>query len=73
MDQAGSRNVPVVWVLLPVMRTPEGTAAARLTNEIITQAAQGRANVTARSHLGRDRGRDGAYMPYFNDLEAGSA
>ena len=26
MDQAGSRNVPVLWVLLPVMRTPEGDA-----------------------------------------------
>jgi hypothetical protein len=68
MDRAGSRNVPVVWVLLPVMRTQEGTAAARLTNDIITQAAQGRAYVTLVPTWPMTADDRGAYMPYFNDL-----
>ena len=68
MDHAGRRDVPLVWVLLPVMRTPEGTAAALLTNAIVTQAAQDRpyvALVPIWSITADDRG---AYMPYFNDL-----
>jgi uncharacterized protein len=68
MDHAGRRNVPLVWVLLPVMRTPEGTAAARLTNDIVTQAAQGRAYVTLIPTWTMTADERGAYMPYFNDL-----
>jgi hypothetical protein len=68
MDHAGRRNVPLVWVLLPVMRTPEGTAAARLTNEIITEAAAGRPYVTLVSTWAITADEGGAYMPYFNDL-----
>jgi len=69
MDHAGRRNVPLVWVLLPVMRTAEGTVAARLTNDIITQAAQGRAYVTLVPTWTMTADDRGAYMPYFNDLK----
>jgi hypothetical protein len=68
MDHAGRRNVPLVWVLLPVMRTAEGTAAAQLTNEITTQAAQGRSHVTLVPTWNITADERGAYMPYFNDL-----
>jgi len=68
MDHAGRRNVPLVWVLLPVMRTAEGTAAARLTNEITTEAAAGRPYVTLVSTWAMTADDRGTYMPYFNDL-----
>jgi uncharacterized protein len=68
MDQVGRKNVPLVWVLLPVMRTPEGTEAARLTNGIIEHAAQGRAYVTLISIWTLTADDAGAYMPYFNDF-----
>jgi uncharacterized protein len=69
MDHAGRRDVPLVWVLLPVMRTAEGTAAARLTNDVITQAAQGRAHVTLIPTWSITADERGTYMPYFNDLK----
>jgi uncharacterized protein len=69
MDHAGRRNVPLVWVLLPVMRTAEGTAAALLTNDIVTQAAQGRSYVTLIPTWTITADDRGAYMPYFNDLK----
>ena len=68
MDHAGRRNVPLVWVLLPVMRTTEGTAAALLTNDITTLAAQGRSYVTLIPTWTITADDRGAYMPYFNDL-----
>jgi hypothetical protein len=51
------------------MRTAEGTAAARLTNDIITQAAQGRAHVTLVPTWNMTADDRGAYMAYFNDLK----
>jgi len=68
MDRAGGSNVPLVWVLLPVMRTPEGTAAALLINDIVTQAAQPRSFVTLVSTWSITADDKGAYMAYFNDL-----
>jgi hypothetical protein len=69
MDQVGRKNVPLVWVLLPVMRTPEGTAAAKLTNGIIERSAQGRPYVTLISTWTLTADDTGSYMPYFNDLK----
>lgn len=68
MDYAGARKVPVVWVLLPVMRTDEATTAAQLINGIVTEVAQSRPHVSLApiwSLTGDDKG---VYMPYFNDL-----
>jgi len=69
MDHAGRKNVPVLWVLLPVMRTAEGTAAAQLTNDIIMQAARERSFVTLIPTWTITADNSGAYMPYFNDLK----
>jgi hypothetical protein len=68
MDYAGRRNVPLLWVLLPVMRTSEATAAALLTNRIVTEAAQSRPFVTLIPTWAITADEHGAYMPYFNDL-----
>lgn len=68
MDHAGRKNVPLIWVLLPVMRGAESTVAARLTNEIVTQVAQGRAYVTLVPTWSATADAAGSYMPYFNDL-----
>lgn len=69
MDHAGRKHVPIIWVLLPVMRTAEGTAAAQLTNSIITEAARGRDNVVLIPIWNMTADDRGAYMPYFNDLK----
>ena len=45
MDYAGAKKVPVVWVLLPVMRTDEATTAAQLINGIVTEVGQSRPHV----------------------------
>jgi len=69
MDHAGRRQVPLVWVLLPVMRTSEATAAAHLINDIVTEAAQSRSFVTLVPIWSITTDDRGAYMPYFNDLK----
>ena len=69
MDHAGRRNVPLLWVLLPVMRSPEATVAAVLTNGIITQAAQSRPHVTVIPIWAITADEAGAYMAYFKDLK----
>ena len=69
MDHAGRRNVPLLWVLLPVMRSPEATVAAVLTNEIIARAARDRPNVTVIPIWAVTADETGAYMPYFKDLK----
>lgn len=69
MDHAGRRNVPLLWVLLPVMRSPEATVAAVLTNGIITQAAQSRPHVTVIPIWAITADETGAYMAYFKDLK----
>jgi hypothetical protein len=69
MDYAGRRSVPLLWVLLPVMRSPEATVAAALTNGIITQAAQSRPHVTVIPIWAITADETGAYMAYFKDLK----
>jgi uncharacterized protein len=69
MDYAGAKGVPLVWVLLPVMRTPEATTAATLVNQIVTDAAQGRTHVALVATWSVTADDKGAYMPYFDDLK----
>lgn len=68
MDHAGSRNVPLVWVMLPVMRTPEATTAAQLVNRILTEAAHGRPHVALVPVWAITADDKGAYMAHFEDL-----
>jgi hypothetical protein len=68
MDHAAAEKVPFVWVLLPIMRTAEATAAAHLVNGIITEAAHGRPYITLIPTWRLTSDDKGAYMPYFDDL-----
>jgi hypothetical protein len=68
MDYAGAKRVPVVWVLLPIMRTDEQTKAATLINSILIEAANGRPHISLVSIWSLTADDKGAYMPYFNDL-----
>ena len=68
MDYAGARKVPVVWALLPVMRSEEATTAAQLINGIITEAAKSRPHISLIPTWSLTADDKGAYMPYFNDL-----
>jgi hypothetical protein len=69
MDHAGRRNVPLVWILLPVMRSAEATAAALLINDIVTEAARPRSLVALVPIWNITGDEKGAYMPYFSDLK----
>jgi hypothetical protein len=69
MDHAGRKDVPLVWVLLPVMRTSEATAAALLINNIVTDAAQNRSFVKLVPIWSITADDSGAYVAYFNDLK----
>jgi hypothetical protein len=68
MDYIGARKVPLVWALLPVMRSEEATTAARLINGIVTEAAKGRPHIFLVPTWSLTADDKGAYMPYFNDL-----
>ncbi len=68
MNHAGSRKVPLLWVMLPVMRTEERTKAARLVNAVVTDAAGRRPHVTLVPTWSLTADDKGTYMPYFNDL-----
>jgi hypothetical protein len=68
MDHAGARKVPLLWVMLPVMRTQEQSRAARLVNAVVTEAAARRPHVTLVPTWSLTADAKGAYMPHFNDL-----
>jgi hypothetical protein len=68
MDYAGAKKVPVVWVLLPAMRSEEATRAARLINDIVIEAAKGRPHISLIPIWSLTADDKGAYMPYFSDL-----
>ena len=68
MDHAGRRNVPLVWILLPVMREAAATRDADLVNGIVTAAAAGRSHVTLIETKTLTSDEKGAYQSHFNDL-----
>ena len=68
MDYADARKVPMVWLLLPVMRSEEATTAARLTNDITVDAGKSRPHIALVPTWSLTADDKGAYMPYFNDL-----
>ena len=71
MDHAGKRNVPLVWILLPVMRAADATRDAELINEIVAAAAMGRPHVHLIETAKITADEKGAYVAHFKDL-AGS-
>ena len=68
MDHAGKRNVPLIWILLPVMRAADATRDADLVNGIIAEAAKTRPHVTLIETAKVTSDEKGAYAAYFNDL-----
>jgi len=68
MDHAGRHNVPLVWILLPVMRATDATDDARTVNQIVAEAAKGRPNVFLIDTWTLTSDEKGAYLPHFKDL-----
>ena len=68
MDHAGKRNVPLVWILLPVMRAADATRDAVLVNGIVADAAKTRPHVTLIDTTKVTSDEKGVYAAYFNDL-----
>jgi uncharacterized protein len=68
MDYAGAKKVPVIWLMLPAMRSDEATTAAKLINGVIAEAAQSRPHISLVPIWSLTADDKGAYMPYFNDL-----
>lgn len=67
MDHAGKRGVPLLWILLPVMRTPDATRDAQMINGIIVELAQTRPHVTLLETAGVTVDAAGAYAAHFRD------
>ncbi len=68
MDHAGRRNVPLVWILLPVMRAPDATEDARTVNHIVAEAAKSRPHVHLIETWSLTSDEKGNYLPHFKDL-----
>ena len=68
MDYISSKDIPIVWVLLPIMRTPEATNAAKLVNGLIEDAAKTHPRIALVSTWDMTVDAKGAYAPYFKDL-----
>lgn len=68
MDHAGKHEVPLIWILLPVMRTAEATRDAQMINAIIIAAARTRPHVTLVETASITADEHGDYTAYFQDL-----
>ena len=68
MDHAGKRNVPLIWILLPIMRAADATRDAELVNGIVIEAAKTRPHVILIETAKLTSDEQGAYAAHFNDL-----
>jgi hypothetical protein len=68
MDNLRPRDVPVVWILLPVMRDEGASRDARLINELVAQAATARPWVRMVDTWALTADDNGAYAAHFKDL-----
>jgi len=68
MDHAAKRQVPLVWVLLPVMRASDATEDAKLINQIVSEAAKSRPYVLLIETAPITSDETGAYLAHFKDL-----
>ena len=68
MQHAKRNGVPLLWVLLPVMRSRAATKAARITNKLVIEAAQGLSHVTAVPTWALTTTPKGKYLPHFKDI-----
>jgi hypothetical protein len=68
MDHIKERDVPLVWILLPVMRDDAASRDARLINELVLKAAADRPWVRTVETWSMTADASGAYAAYFKDL-----
>lgn len=69
MDHATKHDVPLIWILLPVMRDATATRDAKLVNDIVTAAAKGRPNVVLVDTASIASDDKGHYIAHFADLK----
>ncbi|MGE0424372.1 MAG: hypothetical protein AB7O88_19075 [Reyranellaceae bacterium] len=69
MDKLQQHKLPTVWILLPIMRSDEASADARLINEIVTEAAKTRPYVKLLPTWQITADEKGAYASHFKDLK----
>ena len=68
MDHLERANAPVIWLLLPVMRTAEANRSAKIINDLVVEAARGRKHVLVVPTLPATADEKGNFAPYFNDV-----
>jgi uncharacterized protein len=68
MDSLKGRDVPVVWILLPVMRDATAARDAKLINELVLKAATDRPWIRTVDTWKLTADTDGAYQAHFKDL-----
>lgn len=68
MDSLKHRDVPVVWILLPVMRDEAAARDAQLINELVLKAAAARPWVRTIDTWSLTADASGAYQAHFKDL-----
>ncbi|MFM9941710.1 MAG: GDSL-type esterase/lipase family protein [Hyphomicrobiaceae bacterium] len=68
MDHAGKRQIPLVWIQLPVMRANDATEDAKLINGIVAKAASTRPHVHLIDTIPLTSDAKGAYVAHFKDL-----
>lgn len=68
MDHAGKQGLPLIWILLPVMRSEEATQDAKMINAIVVDAARAHPNVTLIETASITADEHGAYTAHFQDL-----
>ena len=69
MDSATARQVPLVWVLLPVMREDGAEADAKQINTIVGEAAECRPQVATVATRPLTVDPDGKYAAYLKDAK----
>jgi hypothetical protein len=72
MDAVAKHDVPLVWILLPVMREDDASVDAKQINSIITAAAEGRKNVTLVETWPMTVDGEGHYAAYLKNAKGQS-
>lgn len=68
MDSLKSRDTPVVWILLPIMRDEAASRDAKLINDLVLQAASTRPWIRTIDSWALTADANGAYAAHFKDL-----
>jgi hypothetical protein len=72
MDRVLSHNVPLIWILLPVMRDDDAKADAKQMNALVTAAAASRPKVALIETWPMTIDADGTFAAYLKDAKGQS-